>query len=454
MIASTATETAKPASFWESQQARPVAQNKLCEDTSVDVAIIGGGFTGLSTAREIKQDQPSLSVAVLEAAYVGYGASGRNGGFNMTLFGLEPDITLMRWGRQKALEAQAYMVRAVNHVRELVATHEIDSDYEHSGMVRVAYSDAQLKRLEHSLELFEKIGVGGNYVFQSEAEVQGKIHSPRFRAGVYEANSGTLNPYKHVRELQRIAEAAGAIVHEDTPVTWIDRNGGEIVLQTPTGTVTCKKLVIAVNAWSGRIQGLPRIRSRQTPVWTCQVVTEKLSARQWDEIGWQERQSIEDNRQLLHYFRRTACGRFTMGGGNVSFPQKTSIGSMDTARTWAELEAHIKWLFPSLKDISMDYGWGGPVSVNLDMTPEIGFIGDERIVYSTGCIGHGVSLTQLNGRTIADLILEKTTDLTDFWIVNRKAIPWPPSLIGGVAIRAITGGLKLWDRLEERKLAK
>jgi len=102
----------------------------------------------------------------------------------------------------------------------------------------------------------------------------------------------------------------------------------------------------------------------------------------------------------------------------------------------------------------MDYGWGGPVSVNLDMTPEIGFIGDARIVYATGCIGHGVSLTQLNGRTIADLILEKTTDLTDFWVVNRKAIPWPPSLIGGVAIRAITGGLKLWDRLEERKLAK
>ncbi len=454
MTAPTDTNAIKPPSFWESQQGRPAATNKLVENTSVDVAIIGGGFTGLSTAREIRRDQPAMSVAVLEAAYVGYGASGRNGGFNMTLFGLEPEITLMRWGRQKTLEAQAYTVRAVNYVRELVAEYDIDSDYEHSGMVRVAYSDAQLKRLEHSLELFEKIGVGSNYVLQSEQEIQGKIHSPRFRAGLYEANSGTLNPYKHVRELKRIAEAAGARIYEDTPVARIDRNGGEIVLQTPAGAVTCKKLVIAVNAWSGRIQGLPRIRSRQTPVWTSQVVTEKLSEQQWDEIGWQERQSIEDNRQLLHYFRRTACGRFTMGGGNAAFPQKDSIGQMDTARTWADLEAHIKWLFPSLKDISMDYGWGGPVSVNLDMAPEIGFIGDARIVYSTGCIGHGVSLTQLNGRTIADLILEKTTDLTDFWVVNRKAIPWPPSLIGGAAIRTITSGLKFWDALEERKLDK
>ena len=117
---------------------------------------------------------------------------------------------------------------------------------------------------------------------------------------------------------------------------------------------------------------------------------------------------------------------------------------MDTAKIWAGLEAHIKWLFPTLKNISMDYKWGGPVSVNLDMTPEIGFIGDERIIYANGCIGHGVSLTQLNGRTIADLILENKTDLTDFWIINRKAIPWPPSIIGGAAIRTITGGLKLW----------
>ncbi len=446
--------TPNSASFWESQQGKPTGQKKLTQDIKVDVAIIGGGFTGLSTAREIKKDQPSLDVAVVEASYVGYGASGRNGGFNMTLFGLEPEVTLMRWGKQKTSDAQNYLVKAVHYVRDLVAEYNIDSDYEHSGMVRVAYSDAQLKRLEHSLEIFEKMGAASQYEFKTEAQIQNSIHSPKFRAGVHEKNSGILNPYKHVRELKRLAEDVGADVYENTPVISVERNGKTIKLQTPSGTVTCKKLVIAVNAWSGKIQGLPRIRSRQTPVWTSQVVTEKLSDQQWKDIGWEARESIEDNRQLIHYFRRTACGRFTMGGGNVAFPSKNTIGKMDTAKTWAELEAHIKWLFPSLKNISMDYKWGGPVSVNLDMTPEIGFIGDERIIYANGCIGHGVSLTQLNGRTIADLILENKTELTDFWVINRKAIPWPPSIIGGAAIRTITGGLKLWDKIEERKLVK
>jgi len=446
----------KPASFWEDQHTQPRESQyqAIAENLNIDVAIIGAGFTGLSTAREIKKDQPSLSVAVLESRYVGYGASGRNGGFNMTLFGLEPEITILRWGKQKTIDAQNYMTKAVNYVHDLVREHKLDSAYEHNGMLRVAYSDAQLKRLENSLELFEKLGIRGNYAFRNERDIQRNIHSPRFRAGVYEKNSGILNPFKHVLALKKLAENIGVEVYEGTPVLHIERENAAIKLHTPNGIVTCKKLVIAVNAWSGKIRGLPRIRSRQTPVWTSQVVTQKLSNQQWADIGWKGREAIEDNRQLIHYFRRTACGRFTMGGGNAAFPAKNSIGKMQTARVWQDLETHIKWLFPALGNISMDYKWGGPVSVNLDMTPEIGFIGDKRIVYAAGCIGHGVSLTQLNGRTIADLILEKKTDLTDFWIVNRKAIPWPPNPIGSLAIRTITGGLKLWDKFEELKLEK
>jgi len=454
MNTSIVNSTIEPASFWENQQNQPRKNQTLGEDLNIDVAIIGAGFTGLSTAREIKKDQPSLSVAVLESQYVGYGASGRNGGFNMTLFGLEPEITVLRWGKQRAKDAQNYMTRAVNYVQGLVREHKLDSAYEHNGMLRVAYSDAQLKRLENSLELFEKLGIRGQYAFKSESDIQSTIHSPRFRAGVYEKNSGILNPYKHVLALKKLAENIGVEVYEATPVIHIERGNAAIKLHTPNGIVTCKKLVIAVNAWSGKIRGLPRIRSRQTPVWTSQIVTQKLSDQQWQDIGWNGREAVEDNRQLIHYFRRTACGRFTMGGGNAAFPTKNSIGRMQTDQTWQDLEAHIKWLFPSLGNVSMDYKWGGPVSVNLDMTPEIGFIVDQRIVYATGCIGHGVSLTQLNGRTIADLILEKKTDLTDFWIVNRKAVPWPPNPVGSLAVRTITGGLKLWDKFEERKLEK
>jgi glycine/D-amino acid oxidase-like deaminating enzyme len=304
------------------------------------------------------------------------------------------------------------------------------------------------------LELFEKLGVGNQYQWQSETKVQASIHSPRFRGGVFEAQSGILNPFKHVRALKRIAEQFGAEIYEHTPVVRIERRPDCIRLHTNTGILSCKKLVIAANAWSGEIRGLPRIRNRQAPVWTSQVVTEPLSDEQWDDIGWKERQSVEDNRQLLHYFRRTACGRFTIGGGNVAFPRQHKLQTLHPKQTWQDLQNHVRWLFPALKSVAFSHQWGGPVSVNLDLTPEIGFIGDKRVIYASGCIGHGVSLTQLNGRTIADLLLEKPTGLSDIWFVNRKALPWPPGWLGGGIARMIAGGLKLWDRYEERELKK
>lgn len=441
-------------SFWQAKEPKPQPNAALSGDVVVDVAIIGGGFTGLSVAREIKSDEPGKSVVVVESQFVGFGASGRNGGFNMSLFGLEPEITILRWGKERAAEAQRYMIRAVHHVRDLVARHDIKSDYQHTGMLRVAYNGSQLRRLEHGLELADKLGVRGEYVYRPKAEIQSAIHTERFQGAIFEANSGILDPYKHVRELKRLAENAGAIVHEQTPVLNISRSGDLIRLKTPQGSVSCRKLVIAANAWSSHIRGLPKIRSRQTAVWTSQVVTAPLTEAQWAAVGWADRASIEDNRQLIHYFRRTVCGRITMGGGAVARGRGAEMGKMDVTPTWEALERHLKWLFPVLKDVAIDFRWGGPVSVNLDMTPDIGFIGDQRVIYANGCIGHGVSLTQLNGRTIADLVLEKKTDLTDIWFINRKAIPWPPEPFGAIAFAAIASGLNLWDRFEERDLAK
>jgi len=453
-MAPTKTLSPEAMSFWQANEDQPPPGRPVAGRLEVDVAIIGGGITGLSTAREIRSDAPGTSVAVLESHFVGYGASGRNGGFSMSLFGLEPEITILRWGKERATQAQDYMIRAVTHVRDLVKQHNLQSDYQHTGMLRVAYSKRQLKRLEASLEAFEKIGAADQYRFLSASELQGDIRSSHFQGAVFEANSGILNPFKHVRELKRLAEEAGAQVFEETPVTNVARTGDRIELSTPSGTVVAKKLVIAVNAWGGHVQGLPKIRSRQVPVWTSQVVTEPLLPAQWEEIGWRDRQSIEDNRQLVHYFRRTQCGRITMGGGDVIPGRGPAMGQMDDSKTWDDLEAHFKWLFPVLRDVAIDYRWGGPVSVNLDMTPEIGFIGDERIIYANGCIGHGVSMTHLNGRTIADLILEKSTDLTGSWFINRKAIPWPGGPVGGALFQVIRGGLKLWDKLEERSLDK
>lgn len=123
-----------------------------------------------------------------------------------------------------------------------------------------------------------------------------------------------------------------------------------------------------------------------------------------------------------------------------------------TPAVWRELEGHLRRMFPSLRDVKVTYRWAGAVSVNIDLAPEIGFVGDERIIYSTGCLGHGVSLTHLNGRLIADLLNGKETELTNFWIVNRSAIRLPGSLLPFLSIKAVRGLLRTVDHVQERNM--
>jgi glycine/D-amino acid oxidase-like deaminating enzyme len=155
----------------------------------------------------------------------------------------------------------------------------------------------------------------------------------------------------------------------------------------------------------------------------------------------------------VHYLRITKCGRITIGGGDVAYEYGKEMDKWHDPKIWQALEEHFHWLFPTLKHKKVHYKWGGAVSANFDMVPEIGFIGDENIIYSSGCIGHGVSLTQLNGRLIADLISGIDSDISKFWIVNRKALPMPPgNFLPYMGIKAITGILKCVDWYEERGL--
>ncbi len=439
-------------SFW----ARDYGEYVPCEpwrgDATVDVAIVGGGYTGLSTALEFKRDHPAASVAVLEAAVVGYGASGRNGGFNMTLFGLEPEFTKLRWGRQRTIDAHRYAQRAVAWVKRLIEENALDSDYRHTGMLRVSYSQAQLKRLRSTYLLMQELGIDEDLSFRESAGLREEFRTDRYLGAIQERETGILNPCKHVRALKRLAMAAGVSVYEGSPVTLLERAGGGVRVHTPGGVVSASRLVLATNAYTSALEGLPKLQSRQTPMWTYQVVTAPLTTAQWDSLGWTGRQSFEDNRQLVHYFRPTVDGRITMGGGDVLAPSQGHFDHDFAPHIWRHCEDHLKWIYPQLAAVPIDYRWGGPVSVNADMAPEIGMLGDERVIYSTGCIGHGVSLTHLNGRLIADLLAGRKTELTEFWIVNRKAIAWPREPLSFLGRHLVRGGLRLWDYAEERAL--
>jgi len=429
-------------SFWlEADRYTPGPS--LAGDLDVDVAIVGAGFTGMSTAYHLHQADPGLRLAVLESEVVGYGASGRNAGFSMTKIGMMHSFTATRFGKVKAKEAHLYADRAVTLLRDLVVDLGLDCDYEHNGFLWVATSEKYSQRLLKEIALVHRLGITGINLIDHD-ELLARVASPLYVGPAWwEPNTGILNPAKLSRAWRAVLDRAGVPVYENTPVTEVVPGQGRTRVVTPHGTVTARKVVLATNAWSHEFAQLAR---KQVPVWTYIVLTEPLTHAQLESIGWGGREGVEDFRDLVHYYRLTADNRLLMGGRDVALGDGRSMEFDDSPATWRRLQQDVQAIFPGLRGVRFSHMWGGPVSATLDMFPAIGFAGTRDIVYSMGCVGHGVSTTHLNGQTIRDLVLERDTDLTDVFFVNRKVVPFPPGGLGHKVAERIAGYLRWEDR--------
>lgn len=411
----------------------------------LDVAIVGGGFTGLATAYELKCADPSLKIGVLESQIVGFGGSGRNAGFAMTTFGLSTTVTRMLHGEEKARAALRYAERAVDRVGELVAQHKLDCDFELTGFLRVATTPAYRTRIQKELDLVHRLGFDGFEWLDAEA-TRARANSPTYLGAIWEPRMALLNPAKMARELKRVCQELGVEIFENTPVSQISRQQG-IQLSVPRGSVRAQKLVLAACSYSNL---LGPTRGKQHAAFTHIVLTEPLSSEQLGEIGWKGREGLEDARNLLHYYRLTRDNRLLVGGGAAGIPYGDDFDLDQDPNTFHKLEKFIHRTFPSLKGVKIEHRWGGPVSVPLDMAPMLGYIGDPSVSFALGYVGHGVSLSHMNGQVLRDLVLERDTELTAHWFVNRRTLPWPPEPFGYLAGHLMRAILTLEDWWCER----
>ncbi len=272
-------------SFWLSST--PYTPNPpLAGDLTVDVAVLGGGYTGLATAYFLKQAEPSLRVALLESEVIGFGASGRNGGFSMTLFGLTLSVTASLFGKEKARQAHHYMEQAVELVESLVREHKLECDYERPGFLRVATAPLYAKRIRDEVELAQRLGLEGIEWIDAEA-TRREVNSPLYLGAWREPRCGLVNPAKLAWELKRLILSRGVQVFEHTPGTAIERRAGGLFIHTPQGKVTAGKLALATNAYSHLI---PMLRRKQVPAFTHIMLTEPLRPEHLAEIGWRTRQ--------------------------------------------------------------------------------------------------------------------------------------------------------------------
>jgi len=432
--------------FWHvGRPARP-ARPALDGETTADVAIIGAGYTGLSAAYHLKRAESGLDVVVLEAESIGFGASGRNGGFVMTLFGASLPLMKALHGGTRVREAHEYMEGAIAGLEETIREHTLDCDFERRGFLKVATAPAYRARIESEVELLRSLGIGG-VEWIDRAAVESRIAGRGYLGAWWEPGGASLNPLKWLDGLASLAESRGTRLYEGTRVLGIRRRGGQFELTTRKGRVKARKIVFATNAYSHLVPGM---RYKQMPAFTYVIVTDPLDRAERAALRWSGREAVEDGRNFMHYYRLTPDDRILAGGGPGIVPFADRMGYDAYPKAWDHLERFILRTFPQLGGIRVAHRWGGAFSMTPDFTPQIGTLHSGDAVFSIGCTGHGVAMTHMNGQVIRDLILERKTPLTRLWFVNRRTIPMPPEPIRTLVAACVSRAMAIDDWWCER----
>jgi glycine/D-amino acid oxidase-like deaminating enzyme len=441
-----------PLSLWLAEYGDYQPEPPLAGDINVDVAVIGGGYLGMATAIALRRHGLAETVAVLEARTVGYGASGRNGSFAMTVTGLGFGTTAMLRGKRFLRRAHAYMEQCVDRLEEFIDEAGLDCGKIRPGFLRVATTPAYVTRLQKQVRLMSSLGFAGIEWIDAEA-TRKMVDSPRYLGAMWEPRLLLVDPARLIREEKRYAITLGAQVYENSPVLAVAKipsEDGGYRLLTPHGSVTAAKLAYATNAYSQLFGELDRL---QAPAFTYMIATEPLTAEQLAPIGWAGQQGVEDARNLIHYYRITPDRRIVMGGGPVGLGRGGDLDHDRDDKAWQHLAEHLQWLWPHLSGVAITHRWGGPFSVTMDLTPALGYLGADRTAaYGLGCIGHGVAMSYLNGEVLARLLCGDAAGETvrQCPFVNRRVIRWPPEPTATIAKYVIRGYLQAEDAYHER----
>jgi len=431
-------------SFWH-EVAPPYEPGPPLEgERRADIAIIGGGYTGLWTAYHLKAAQPSLEVAVLEQEVAGYGASGRNGGFAMTLLAHSLNDLKEQFGTAEAREAYKAVAVAVDGIGQFAKENGVDCDYEKNGIITASTTAWQDAIIENDVKAAQEMGIQGIRFLDGQT-VRDLVHSPTYRCAHEEGACAILNPAKLAWGLAGAIRKKGVALYEGTPVKQVRRADGGVEVKTEGGLLRAEKAVLATNAYSVHF---PHIAKWVVPLYTYIVLTEPLTQEQWDSIGWKGRQGIEDRFGGLHYYRPTADGRIAWGGDAFPYHFGSSIGPQyDQDETvFARLRASFARTFPTLAGVKFTHAWGGPVGITIRFVPTFGSVEGGRIHYGIGYSGHGVAPTYVGGEILRDLVLDRKTERTNLCLVKKQAVAFPPEPLRYLAV---TASLRYLDRQDQ-----
>ena len=406
-------------------------------DLEVDVAIVGGGYTGLWTALALRERDPGIRVAVLEAEMVGWGPSGRNGGFVGGYLGGSGELERL-FGREGALALAEVGQRIVPAVRALAERYEADIWLREAGYLRLSAGIAQDDHVDRIVATARELGVAEKLVQPlSPPEVQERIRSPVLRHGVLVRDTATVQPARLARLLRRAVLDAGVALHERTRVLDV-RARSPNVLELLGCRVRADEVVLATNA---ALAGWQPLSGWLTNFGSYVVLSEPVPEL-LERIGWNGGEAACDARMFLHYFRTTEDGRILMGSGSGPIGVGGRLdGRFSADRATAErAAAGLRRLIPEAAEVRIERSWGGPIDVSADHVPFFGTAPGTRIHYAAGYSGHGAGPSWLGAQALASLVTHADDEWTALPFTNRRPRrllpPEPFRHLGGALVRA------------------
>jgi glycine/D-amino acid oxidase-like deaminating enzyme len=418
----------------------------LAGDLACDVAVVGAGLTGLWTAYYLKLHQPDLNVAVLEREIAGFGASGRNGGFVSAGMAAVPSRFEREHGADAVIRAERETFATVDEVGRVVSEEAIDCGFSKQGTITVAASRPQLERMRASIERKQAHGWGPEDIYElGSAEAHGQVHAAGSLGAMYTPHCARVDPARLVRGLATACERRGVRVYEQTPVEAIEPGA----VRHAAGTVQAGTVVRATEAFTVQ---LPGERRRYLPLYSLMIATEPLSDAVWEELGWRDGLAVADFRHLFFYAQRTRDGRIAIGGRGAPYRLGSPIDERYEQRpeVRSRLEATIQRHFPAAARAAITHHWGGALAVPRDWCCSVTYDRTSGLAVGGGYSGHGVLQANISGRTLADLILGRDTDLVTLPWVGHTSGSWEPEPIRFVASRSIVKILGSADGVEGR----
>ena len=436
-------------SYWLETAGDLTPRPRLDGSTDADVAIVGAGYTGLWTAYYLLRRDPSLRVVVLEAEIAGFGASGRNGAWCSAHTNLSLDVLARRYGTAAAHAVQAAMNATVDEVGTVVREEGIDVGFTKGGVLHVARGKHQVPLARARLDASQRLGLVDQYELLTWEEAAQRVRVSGVEAALFTRHGATFHPGRLVRGLAQVIERKGARLYEQTSVTSYMPGPPGPVAKTPFGDVRARVVVLAGESFLTRLRPLHR---QLVPIYSLIVLSEPLPAATWAEIGWERRECLQSFRLTIDYLSRTEDGRILFGGRGAPY----HFGSRIEDRFDRHPPTH-DWLarmlgewFPAARGAAITHRWGGAVAAPRDWTPTFSFDAGSGIASARGYTGQGVATSNLGGRTLADLILGRESELTRLPYVNHRSPNWEPEPFRWLGVRFVQASFARLDERTER----